>query len=427
MSDTQPDQSSWSENAPATKRAYRIRTEARRAGSTSIAAMGLMLACMITAGCKKQESVSTAPPPAEVRVVAAWTQPIDVQVRSVGTIRAIEQVLIAPEVPGLVRTIHFEQGTSVEKGQVLIELDDSVAAVDVVRAEAAEARAAQRYQRLTSAFEANAATQEDLDAARLEVVSARAEVERTRILLSKYRIDAPFSGKIGIRLISPGAYVSVGTPMAALTTIDPVEIEFAVPEVFLASLRPGLTVTATTPAMPGRSFEGSVLTVSPTVDRGTRSVQLLARIPNPPTVENPSGELKPGMFVNVALTTETRTDAVVVPEQSLFFQGPTTALLAIESDGKTVARRVVEIGERRPGLVEIVSGVRAGEQVVVEGLQKARPGQAVKPVVDADLATRLRGFAESASRNGGRATPAGGGGVPPIGPDEAGPGAGRGG
>ncbi|MBX3386077.1 MAG: efflux RND transporter periplasmic adaptor subunit [Phycisphaeraceae bacterium] len=377
------------------KSTERLRTcligEERASVRPGLVRLAVVIAAVASAmgGCKREQAAPPPPTPVEVRVVAAWTEAIDVRVRSVGTLKAIEQVLISPEVAGLVRAIHFDEGTSVERGDLLVELDDSVAAVDVTRAEAAVARAEQRYQRLRSAFEANAATPEDLDVARLDVVSAQADADRARIVHAKYRIHAPFAGKIGIKLVSPGAYVGVGTPLAALTSVDPVEIEFTVPEVHLSAIRPGLRVLATTPAMPGRTYEGAVVTVSPTVERATRTVQLLARIPNPPTEENPAGELKPGMFMNVSLTTGTRPEAVVVPEQSLFFQGPTTALLAIDADGKTVVRRAVTVGERRPGLVEVLSGVRAGEMVVVEGLQKARPGQTVKPVEDAGLRERL--------------------------------------
>lgn len=381
------------------------RASLRRHGAAFSA---LVLGCVITltAGCQRgQPADSTAPQPAKVSVVSAWTQPMDVLVSSVGTLKPVDQVLIAPEVAGLVKGLRFEEGTSVQAGDLLIELDDAIAQVDLTRAQAAQDRARQRLQRLQSAYEASAATPEDVDAARLELVSAEAEADRARIVLSKYRIYAPFAGRIGIKLVSPGAFVSPGDALASLTTTDPVEIEFNVPEVHLDAIRPGLTVNATTTALPNRSFQGEVVIISPTVDRATRTVQLLARVPNPPTASKPAGELKPGMFMNVSLVTTTRPNAIVVPEQSLFFQGPTTAVLAIEPDGKTVARRVVIVGERRPGLAEIVSGLDAGELVVVEGLQKARPGQTVQPVRDPQVERELRAAAARASSPGSADAP----------------------
>ncbi len=208
----------------------------------------------------------------------------------------------------------------------------------------------------------------------------------------------PFAGKVGIKLVSAGAYVSVGSPLVPLTTIDPIEIEFNVPEVYLDGLRPGLLVSATTSALPARVFQGQLLTVSPTVDRATRSVRLLARIPNAPGESDTSGPLKPGMFMSVSLTTSTRPNAVVVPEQALFFQGATTALLVVEPDSATVARREVTVGQRLPGLAEITSGLAAGELIVVEGTQKARPGQVVEPILDDTLRDRLAASAHVADR-----------------------------
>jgi membrane fusion protein (multidrug efflux system) len=181
-------------------------------------------------------------------------------------------------------------------------------------------------------------------------------------------IRAPFSGRVGLRRVSVGTLISPGDVITTLDDTSVIKLDFSVPENFLASLREGLTIRATAPAFPGRSFAGSVGSIDSRVDMTTRSVTVRALL------ANEDGALKPGMFLNVTLANDER-EALVIPEEALTPEAERQYVFVV-TEGK-VSRREVRIGVRRPGSVEVLAGLRAGERVIVEGTQKVRDGASV--------------------------------------------------
>jgi membrane fusion protein, multidrug efflux system len=313
--------------------------------------------------------------PPEVRTVAAWTGQVETVVRSVGQIRAVDSVTLASEVAGMVRTIHFDEGAAVQAGDLIIELDDTRARAELQSAKAVRDRAARQLERYEQAASTSAAGLPELDTVRTELAQAEAQYELAQIRVRDHRIAAPFDGVVGLRLVSPGAYIQPGTALTTLTTVDPVDVEFAVPELYLASLRPGLTVAARSPAYDSE-FPAMVRVVTPQIDPSTRTALVLAR------ADNPGGLLRPGMFVNVRLVLGTRDDAVLIPESALQFQGSQASLYTVEpgAEGDEVRSRRIRLGERRGAIVEVLEGVGAGERVVVSGLQRIRDGVRVRAV-----------------------------------------------
>ena len=325
------------------------------------------------AGCERGEAPARSRGEApEVRTVAAWLGTVNRVAHSVGQIRAVESVTIASEVSGLVRSVHFDEGGVVDAGDVIVELDNQRALASLAAARARRDRAARQLERYEQAATTSAASTTELDTVRTELEEAEAEYELVRINVEDHRITAPFAGRVGLRMVSPGGYIQAGDGLTTLTSVDPIEVEFSIPERYLADLRPGLEVTATSPAFAGREFRSVVAVVTPEVDPSTRTVLVLAR------ADNGDGALRPGMFVNVRVVLGERENAVMVPEASVQYQGNQAMLFVVEGD--QAKQRHIRVGERRDGLVEVLEGVEAGTPVVTEGLQKIRDGVAVRPV-----------------------------------------------
>jgi membrane fusion protein, multidrug efflux system len=326
----------------------------------------------------------SAQPPVPVLVTTAKLGSIDRTVRSVGTVRAVESVTLTTEVAGVVQEIGFAESGLVRKGDVLVELDADIARAQLDSATAELERAQRQVARLEAALEQRAVSVADLDDARTLVARAKAEHDLARLRFEQHTLKAPFSGRAGMRMVSPGAYLRPGDPVTTLITIDPIEIEFTIPEVFLADVKTGQSVTATSAAYPGRRFEATVDVVGSSVDPGTRSIPVLAEM------VNADGALRPGMFVEVALVREKIDNALLVPEQALQLISTRAELFVVE-DG-TARRRTVVVGERRAGIAQIVSGLEPGATVITQGLQRIREGSKVEatpdPAMNAEGAAR---------------------------------------
>lgn len=298
------------------------------------------------------------------------------QVEVVGDILADETVVIRPEINGSVRQIHFSEGDTVEEVDLLFSLDDDILSAEVAEAEAAHELAKRNFERSKQLFSRQVGTERTRDEALAELQSSEAKLALAKARLSKTKIHAPFSGIVGFREISVGAYVSAGTDLVRLVKTDPVEVSFRVPERFFPVLRTGLDITVRVDAIADRTFDGKVFALDNVIDMNGRSIQVRARIANPDLL------LRPGLFARVKLTTELRQNAVIVPEAAIV---PTSegAFVYRVVDGKA-ERADVTIGRRMEGEVEIVSGLSAGETVIVAGQQKVRPGAPVRPLDGAE-------------------------------------------
>ena len=311
-----------------------------------------------------------AMPPLPVKAAPATHATLNVEVTAVGTLRADETVMVRPEIAGRVATIHFREGQKVRQGETLVTLDQEEYQAQLASSAAQLALEQSSYRRLQDMDRQQLASQQNLDEAKAKLDTARAQQELNRVRLSKTVIRAPFDGMIGLRKISPGAYVKPGDDIVALESLGAMKLDFRVPETYLARLAVDQRLAARVDAYPEQSFEGTIYAIEPALDEETRTVLLRARLPNP------HNQLRPGLFARVSLILERRENALVVPEQAIVPVGQTTFVYRV-ADGKAVMTPV-KLGLRRPGLVEILEGLSAGDQVVTDGQLKIRDGAAVQ-------------------------------------------------
>jgi len=300
------------------------------------------------------------------------------EVLAVGSLRSNESVTIRPEVAGRIARINFSEGEKVKSGQVLVQIDASVPKAELAQAQAALALSRSNFERAEELMRRGAGTQRAFDEARARLRTDEAAVQLAQARLEKYAIAAPFDGIVGLRRVSVGDFVSAGTEIVNLEQIDPLKVDFRVPEVFLAGVRPGQPITVTVDALPGREFRGEVFAIDPLVDAGGRSIVIRARI------ANPGDTLRPGLFARVVLTLEERANAIFVPEQALVPVGDQHFVFKVV-DGpqpgmKVVSYVPVKLGQRQRGEAEILSGLQAGDMVVTAGVLKIRDGMPVQIV-----------------------------------------------
>ena len=327
----------------------------------------------------------SARPPTPVDVAIARKGSVTVILEAIGTALANEAVMITSEVTGVIQDIRFEEGETVKKGSVLVNLESGVQRAEMeVRLAEVQMHEAQleniqhlynRALRLSETKNIPVARVEELltelKAARARVHSSEANLQVAREQLVKRRVVAPFPGRIGIRRVSPGALIVPNDPIVTLDDISIVKLDFQIPERNLSDIEVGQEITARTDAFPDRVFFGSVSSVDTRVDRVTRAVSVRALIPNDDRA------LKPGMFLLVELGVDERLNTVLIPEQAVVSDG-TSNYVYVVIDGQAI-RRLIAIGERTPGEVEILDGVIPGEAVIVGGVQKVRDGAKVAP------------------------------------------------
>jgi membrane fusion protein, multidrug efflux system len=331
----------------------------------------------------RQAAAASAAPragggPVAVEVAAVEVAPAETTVTAVGTLRSNESSILRPEVSGRVTRIQFEEGAAVERGEILVKLDDDVETAELKRAEAALQLARANLERARELRRTNVGTQRALDEAQAESLRTEAELALAEAHLAKRWIKAAFDARAGLRLFSLGDYVNVGQDLVNLEQIDPLKLDFRVPEILLPALHQGQRITFTVDAFPGELFTGEVYAINPLIDEAGRSVVIRAK------VANPGGELRPGLFARVTLSLAERAEALWIPEEALFPQGEKQFVFRLLPQGKDeppVARlSEVRLGKRLPGRVEIVEGLAQTDTVVSGGVTKIRDGVAVQPI-----------------------------------------------
>lgn len=357
------------------------RARSRRCGMALCAGMTAAVALALP-GCDRfgdGSSAASAPaePQAVVRYVDAWLSPIEVRVRAVGTTRPVDSVVVTSEVSARVESLGFSDEEVVEAGRVLARLDAALATADLNAAKARKERLRLQHERTIDAFRAGASNQSEVDNSRTQLAEAQADVERAERVVEDHVIRAAFAGRVGRRLVSVGALVEPSDAITELRSVDPMELVFSAPEVYLAAMRIGARVQATSPAYPERVFEGALKVTGSTVDAATRTVEVYATVPNT------DGALRPGMFMSIELLVGEKQDAVLIPESAVVREGARSDVFVIR-DGRAHRTRV-ELGERSPGIVEVVKGVAAGDRVVTQGLQRVRDGVKVDATPDDEL------------------------------------------
>lgn len=290
----------------------------------------------------------------------------------VGTLVGDEAVDVSFNRDGRVIELYFTEGDTVEKGELLAALDVRVLTAVVRQAEAAQVLAEADFQRAKQLFEQRAIAEQELDQMRASFETAEADLARVREELADARLVAPFGGVLGRRLVSPGRFVGAGEPLTRLVDMDPLKLEFAVPERYLSILSLGQEVNLTVSAWPEETFAGRISFIGPEVDPLNRTVSVVAR------VANTANQLRPGMFVRVNLLVAERPDALLVAESALLVRGDEEYVFVIDDEDKA-AIRSIQSGVRRDGRVEVVEGLNKGDRVVVEGVQKIGPGSSLQP------------------------------------------------
>jgi len=307
--------------------------------------------------------------PMTVEAAKVARQPLPQTITAVGSLRSDESVTLRPEVAGRVNAILFKEGQNVRQGMTLVRLDPAINAAEVQQAKANLVLAKSKYDRAVELSQRNFISGQAKDEAENNLRVAEAAVALVEARLAKTEIKAPFSGVIGLRVVSVGDYVKEGADMVNLESIDPLKVDFRVPETYMRQVQPGQTLTVTLDALPGRKFDGKVLAVNPLIDAAGRSVVIRA------IVRNADTSLRPGMFTRVNLITKDQQDALVIPEQAIVPQGDEQFVFRIV-DGKA-ARVRVDIGQRRDGKVEVLKGLDLNDMVVTAGQLKLREGMPV--------------------------------------------------
>lgn len=360
---------------------------------------------------------------AATRAAAAPAGPVAVEVgrveamtlqddeSAVGSLRSRQGVMLRPEVAGRVARLGFADGQRVRRGQVLVQLDDTLQQAQLRQAEAQAQIARTTLQRSRDLLAANFISQSSVDQGVAALEVAEAQVALARAQLGRMKILAPFDGVAGIRSVNVGDYVKDGADLVGVEDVSAVLVDFRLPERVMSRLRAGQAVEAAFDALPGRRFQGRVEAVDAQVDANGRSLLVRAR------VDNPGGLLRPGMFARVRTVFAVREGALLVPEEALVPEGGKRYLVKVVPgpDGAPVSRRLeAQVGRRLPGKAEILAGVAAGDLVVTAGHARLlqRDGQVLKVVEvgrpeESPQAGRSRPSSPVGIRQGGEAAWAG--------------------
>jgi membrane fusion protein (multidrug efflux system) len=303
---------------------------------------------------------------------------LETSVKAVGTITAEASATLRAEVPGQILAVHFEEGQPLKKGAPLYSIEATVLEAEVNEARANASRSEAALKRAQELFTKQLISGTDYDAARANYDVDVARLRSSQAKLSKTMIRAPFDGYVGLRRINIGDYATIGQELVDVVQLDPLRVAFSVPETLLPKVRPGQPIDVTVDAYPGEVFAGAITAVAPKTDVQGHSLEVRASLPNKEL------KLRPGLFVRIDVSLGTRMDAILIPEQAIWPIGQ-DKIVYVVADG--VARqRVVTIGERQPGAVEVLQGLEDGEIIVTAGQMKLFDGASVRSVSDATAA-----------------------------------------
>jgi membrane fusion protein (multidrug efflux system) len=346
-----------------------------------------------------------APPPATVAVAVATKETWTAQLPAIGSLRAVQGIDVAPQIGGMIVSIRVRSGQDVEKSAPLFEIDNTVEQADLKNNLATLKNAELALERQKQLSQTGNSAKSNFDAAEAARDTAAASVERVRAIIAQKNVVAPYAGRLGIRKVDLGQYVSPGTSVITLQQLDPIYVDFPVPEKSLAVLKPGEAIELQVDAYPGKIFHGTIKTIDARVGQDSRNVLVQGEL------ENKDRQLFPGMFANVSVIAGGAAEVVTLPRTAITYSlygdsvfiirpappdagGAQAATLkkdagaggaAPEDRPLIVERRFVRIGETREGRVSILEGVNAGDEVVSEGQLKLQPGARVRIDPDARL------------------------------------------
>jgi len=343
-----------------------------------IAVVAVVVLIVVIAGIKTimimrmiaQAKANGAPVQTVTATTAAYSdwQP---EIGAVGSVRAVKGVDITTEVTGLVRSVDFRSGDDAKRGQVLVHLNADADIATLHSLEAGADLAATVYARDKMQFEAQAISQAQLDADAADLKNKRAQAAAQAALVEKKTLRAPFDGRLGITTVNPGQYLNTGDKVVTLQELDPVYVDFHLPQEDLAQVHPGLEVRLTLDAFPGESFAGRINAVDPLVDSSSRNFQAEA------TVANPAHRLLPGMFARVTVLSGAQQHYLTLPQTSITFNpyGSTVFLVQKDEKGKRTAQQTfVTTGPTRGDQIAVLKGIKEGDEVVTSGQLKLKNG-----------------------------------------------------
>jgi len=296
------------------------------------------------------------------------------QLQAVGSLRAVKGADISNELAGVVEEVDFNSGGDVKEGTLLIKLraEDDVAKLQSLQANAKLAEIT--YNRDKKQLSAQAVAQATVDVDQANLLSARAQAAEQQAIVDKKFIKAPFSGQIGIRNVDVGQYLQPGTAIVTLQQLDPIYLDFTLPEQSLSQVQEGLAISAASDSYPGKHFEGKITAINPKVDSATRNISIRAEIPNP------DHTLLPGMYATVEIVVGDTQQYVTLPQTAITYNPYGNTVFLVKGDGKgnlTVQQKFVTVGATRGDQVQILKGVEAGETVVSAGQLKLQNGAAI--------------------------------------------------
>ena len=341
-----------------------------------VAAIGTVKFRQIQAG--MAQAASFQPPPEAVTTALAREEAWPATLSAIGTVTAVQGVTISADLPGLVESITFDSGRMVQDGEVLVRQDTRQERAQLAAAEAQLALATANLERARGLRDEGVISQAEYDRVAAEDAQADARVGETQAAIARKTIRAPFAGVLGIRQVNLGQYLTGGTPIVTLQALQPVYVNFALPQQEVARLRVGGEVQVTAEGIAGGAFTGRITAVESVVDEATRNVQVQA------TVLNGDRRLRPGMFVQAQVRVGAPARVVALPASAVSYAPYGDSVFVVEQlegpKGETyrgVRQQIVKLGGTRGDLVAVVSGVKPGEEVVTSGVFKLRGGAAV--------------------------------------------------
>jgi membrane fusion protein, multidrug efflux system len=343
----------------------------------------------------KKFMAAAASPPQTVATATAATEEWQPQIEAVGSLRAVNGADLAFEVSGIVKELHFNSGDDVDAGTVLMTLrsDDDVGKLHALEATAELSEV--NYHRDQEQFKIKAVSQATLDADAANLKNARAQVAEQQAIVDKKTLRAPFAGHLGVRAVDIGQFVNAGTAIVTLQALDPIYVDFYLPQQKLNQTKLGLRVTAKVDTYPDRTFEGTISAINPKIDPSTRNVQIRA------TLKNADHALLPGMYATVDIAAGEKQRYVTLPQTAVTYNPYGETVFIVEDSGNKDAnghpqlvaqQRFVTAGPTRGDQVAILTGVTEGQTIVTAGQLKLRNGStvlidnAIKPTADASPA-----------------------------------------
>lgn len=330
-------------------------------------------------------------PPSEVVTTAkAKNDSWESLLTAVASLEAVQGVVVTSELTGKVVHITFEPGTMVKAGDLLVQQDTSVESAQLRAAEAEVALAKINFERTKKLVANKTVSQSDFDNVDAQLKQAVALADNIRAVIGKKTIRAPFAGRLGIRQVNLGQTLNEGDEIVSLQSLDPIYVNFLLPQQRLAQVHPGFAIRLTTDAFPGQVVSGKITAINPQVDVDTRNIRIQA------TVENPAERLRPGMYVNVSVVLPDRIEALTIPATAVLYAPYGDSVFVVEEkkndanepSGLVLNQKFVRLGEKRGDYVSVVSGLKQGETVVSTGVFKLRNGQAV--VIDNTLSPEFK-------------------------------------